>query len=655
MLDAFPARLFRGPLFRVDVWFAMGARRSPEGWAAWAFALGSAALTLYVIASAVLPTVSDWRVAINFLTGSLALCFLMIAPSPHADVRRVPWYDGALAVAAVALGGYFMLNAARIEGRIPFLDLMSRWDVIFGTALILLTLEMTRRVVGFAFALLTLDFIVYALLGHHLGGILTHARVPYRNFIDTEVLTDEGMLGLPLETAAKYAFLFVLFGEIMRFARSGAFFNDLATVIAGRRSGAPAKIAVISSGLYGAISGSTTLDVVTTGSISIPMMKRHGYGPNLAAAIELTASAGGAIMPPVMGSAAFIMAEYADIPYREVALAAVLPALLYYIAVYAQVHFQSVNQRLPRLREDEIPKLGPNLRKGAIFLAPTLMLILGLVAGFDAPHVAIAAGAFALLLASVRRDSRFDALMLLRTAADTVLRMMPIIAACAAAGLITTLITVTGLGPKFAEIAYVVTGDSMPWTLFIAAVFTMTLGMGMPIPAAYFLAAVLMAPVLQNLGLPEIATHMFLLCFAAMSAITPPTHAASYAAATIAGRGTNPLHISITAVRFALAAFVVPFAFAFSTTLLMIGSPWRIAIDFATAALGFILIAAACEGHPRLGTLWWERMLLGASGLFFVAPPLWGNWVGLILAALSMASVGWRNASTRPAGRPEKH
>jgi TRAP transporter 4TM/12TM fusion protein len=654
MLSAFPARRFRS-IFRVDVWFSSGARRAPEGWAAWAFALGSAALTVYVIASVLLPTVSPWRVAINFLTGSLALSFLMIAPLPRADARRVPWYDAVLAVAAVALGGYFMLAAPRIEARIPFLDLMTRWDVIFGTALVLLTVEMTRRVVGLAFALLTLAFVLYALLGHHLGGILSHGRIVYRNLIDTEVLTDEGMLGLPLETAAKYAFLFVLFGEIMRFARGGAFFCDLGTMIAGRRSGAPAKIAVLSSGMYGAISGSTSLDVVTTGSISIPMMKRHGYSPNLAAAIELTASAGGGMMPPVMGSAAFIMAEYADIPYREVALAAVLPAILYYVAVYAQVHFQSVNQHLPRLREDEIPKLGPNLRRGAMVLTPTLMLIAGLIAGFDASLVAIASGAFALLLASFRRDSRFDWLMLLRTGADTVLRMMPITAACAAAGLIMAIITVTGLGPKFAEVAYFVVGDNLPWALIITAVFTVVLGMGMPIPAAYILAAVLVAPILQNVGLPDIAAHMFLLCFAAMSAITPPTHAASYAAATIAGRGTNPLHISVTAVRFALAAFVMPFAFAFSTTLLMIGSPWRIALDFLTAAIGFVLIAAACEGHPRLGTERWERVLLAVAGLFFVAPPMWGNWVGAVLAAVSMASVAVRRAQLRAtAGRPEQ-
>ncbi|MGE5539946.1 MAG: TRAP transporter permease [Gemmatimonas sp.] len=637
---AFPARLFR-----VETWFSMAARRAPEGWPAWTFALGSAALTVYVIAAALLPTVSLWRVATSFLTGSLALSFLMIAPSSRADPRRVPWYDCALAVAAVVIGAYFMLAAARVEDRIPFLDLMSPWDILAGSALVLLTIEMTRRAVGLAFALLTVVVIVYVLLGHHIGGILGHPRIVFRNFIDGEALTDEGLLGLPLQTAAKYAFLFVLFAEIMRFARSGAFFVDLAALIAGRRRGAPAKIAVISSGLYGAISGSTTLDVVTTGAISIPAMRRHGYGANLAAAIELTASAGGAIMPPVMGSAAFIMAEYADIPYREVALAAVLPAILYYIAVYSQVHFHSVNRGVPRLREDEIPKLGPNLRKGGIFLVPTVALIVGVVLGFDASYVAIAATGLALAMASARRETRFGALSLLRACADTVLRMMPITAACAAAGLIVAGLTLTGFGLKFAAFAYGFTGDSMLWALAIAAALTVILGMGMPIPAAYIIGAALMSPILQNVGLPDIAAHMFLLCFAAMSAITPPTHAASYAAATIAGHGTNPLHISMTAVRLALAAFVVPFAFAISTTLLMIGEPWRIALDFVTAAIGFVLLAAACEGHPRLGVLWWERLLLAASGLFFVAPTLWSNPVGIALAALSIASVARRNAA----------
>lgn len=630
-------------LAKLGTWFSVGARRVPEDWTAWVIALSSAAITVYILLFAFGLEIDPWLLAVTFLAAFIALSFLMVGAWPTSDAHHLPWWDMVLAVAALGVGVYFGFASTWVHDRIPLMDALSIPDRIFGTALLLLMLEATRRVLGFGLMTLELLFTAYALWGQNVGGILSHGRITYSNLIDVTFFTSDGALGIPVTTAATYAFLFMLFGTILRFARGGAFFCDLASAIAGRWTGAPGKIAVISSGLYGTVAGSASLDIAATGTINIPMMKRHNYQPAVAGAIELTAAAGGTIMPPAMGSAAFVMMAYASLNYRELAAAAIMPALLYYVAVYAQVHFQSRNQRRQRLSEEEIPRLTMMLRKSSLFVVPIITLTAGLLAGFSPNRVAAFGIAVALVIAALKKATRFSGLDLLRAVSDTVLRMMPVTIACAAAGLLIAVINVTGLGPKFAELIYGLTGEDSFIALVIAAVLTTLFGMGMPTPAAYILAAVLMGPVLQNLGVSDIAANMFILCFAAMSAITPPMAAASYVAATIAH--SDPHRISLRAVRLALAAFVMPFAFVSSDTLLMIGEPWRIALDFVTAALGFVLLAAGLEGHRKLGSMWWERTLLAVGGLFLIAPPIWTNPVGLALIALSMASVWIRKLS----------
>jgi TRAP transporter 4TM/12TM fusion protein len=628
---------------KLGTWFSVGARRVPEGWASWIIALSSAALTLYVLLYAAGFDIDPWLLAATFLSASLALCFVMIGAGPTSDIRGLPWWDMVLTSAAIAVGAYCVYASGWVHSRIPLMDALGPWDIACAAALLLLLIEATRRVLGLAVMTIVLVFLAYALIGHRLGGTLSHGRIVYDDFLDAGIFTTDGMLGLPVVTAAKYAFLFMLFGTILRFARGGAFFCDLATAIAGRWTGAPAKIAVMSSGLYGTVAGSAALDVVATGANNIPMMKRHGYHPAQAGAIELTAAAGGSIMPPAMGSAAFVMMAYAGLAYRELAAAAILPALLYYVAVYAQVHFQSLNHNPDRLPEEEIPRLRTIAGRSALFVVPIVALTAGLLADFAPNRVAVFGIVTALFIATLRKATRLGWLDLLRATADTVLRMMPVTIACAAAGLLISVINVTGLGPKFAEVIYALTGENTFMALVIAAVLTTMFGMGMPTPAAYILAAVLMGPVLSNLGVPDLAGNMFLLCFAAMSSVTPPIAAASYIAAAIAH--SDALRISIRAVRFALAAFVMPFAFVASETLLMVGPPWRIALDFVTAGIGFVAIAAALETHPKLATAWWERLLLGAGGLFFVAPDVWTVVVGTGLAAASLVSVRLRAAS----------
>ncbi|MFQ5765208.1 MAG: TRAP transporter permease, partial [Rhodospirillales bacterium] len=382
-------------------------------------------------------------------------------------------------------------------------------------------------------------------------------------------------------------------------------FFEFAAALGGRRPGGPAKVAVVSSGLYGMISGSPTSDVVVTGSITIPIMRRLGYPRALAGAVEVAASTGGSLVPPVMGSAAFIMAEYTGIEYRDIVVAAVLPALLYYVSIYAQVHFRSLKMGLRSLDEDRIPRLGPTLRQGGLFFVPLAALTAGLLFGYTPTMVAVFGTVAVLAVAALRKKTRLGPSGLFKALAETSFRMVPVAGACAAAGLVIAGITMTGLAAKFAHVVYAITGAAVFPSLLIAAALTIVLGLGMPTPSAYILAAVLMGPLLANLGVPNMPAHLFLLYYAVMSAITPPVAVAAYAASSFAE--ANPLHIAALAVRLALAAFIVPFAFVYGPELLMIGSPWEILAAFITAGAGVVLLALAVEGYWKTAIPWWAR------------------------------------------------
>jgi TRAP transporter 4TM/12TM fusion protein len=332
------------------------------------------------------------------------------------------------------------------------MDPLDPTDEAVASLLLLMMLEAVRRVMGLGLLALVLAFVAYALFGQHLHGVLSHGPIAYVNFVDIVVFTPDGLLGLPVETAALYAVLFMLFGTVLRFAGSGAFFGDLAAAVAGRWIGAPAKIAVISSGLGGMVAGSASLDVATAGAVNIPAMKRHGYPASVAGAIELTAAAGGAIVPPAMGSAAFVMMAYADISYREVAAAALIPAILYYVAVYAQVHFHSVRDVPHRLRDEEIPSLGGVIARSGPYVIPVAVVIAGLVAGFAPNLIAAIGAATALAVTALQASTRLGGRDLLKCCAETTVRMLPVAVACAAAGLIVAIISTTGLASKFAEV-----------------------------------------------------------------------------------------------------------------------------------------------------------------------------------------------------------
>jgi TRAP transporter 4TM/12TM fusion protein len=365
-------------------------------------------------------------------------------------------------------------------------------------------------------------------------------------------------------------------------------------------------------------------------------MKRLGYSGAVAGAVEASASTGGSLMPPVMGSAAFLMAEYTGIEYREIAVAALLPALLYYICIYAQVHFRAVRLRLAGLDPAGIPTFGAALKQGSVFFVPLLVLTVSLLYGYTATMVAIFGAVAVIVVSWFRRDTRLGPVDLWNALAETTFRMVPVAGATAAAGLVIAGITMTGLAAKFAHVVYAITEANQFWTLVVGAALTIVLGCGMPTPSAYILAAVLMGPLMAQLAIDTLAGHMFLLYFAVMSAITPPVAVAAYAAASIAE--DNPMTIAAHAVKLALAAFVVPFVFVFGPELLWRGPLWRTAITFVTAAIALVLLAAAIERYAKWSDAWWSRVLLAAGALGMISPDLWITAIGAGMAAVAIAA-----------------
>ena len=354
----------RNILLDPGTWFSVGCRRRPTGWLGHVIPPFAFVVAVYVTVAATYIIIDPWVLTAVFLSGMMALAFLTVGAGANSDTERVPWFDIVLSVLALASGTYFVLISDSEVQRISLLFPLDNLHLLFGTIICLLTIELTRRTTGLGLTLVVLVFVAYNFFGHNIGGVLGHGYIDANHFLDIMVYTTDGIMGLPARVAATYAFMFVMFGTFLYYAKGSDFFYDFAAAISGRQVGGPAKVAVVSSGLYGMISGSPTSDVVTTGAITIPMMKRLGYKPAVAGAIEVAASTGGSVMPPVMGSAAFIMAEYTGIEYVDIAKAALLPALLYYVGVFSQVHFRAYRLGLGGLSKDQIPKFAHDAPQG---------------------------------------------------------------------------------------------------------------------------------------------------------------------------------------------------------------------------------------------------------------------------------------------------
>ena len=615
----------------LSVAFDTGNRRQLSGLPGRLAQFLGASISLWVLYSATLSRLDVLSITISFYSAMLAISFLYIAPTKKVETtpRQIDW---CLSITALVVGSYFLWHADLIAQRITLFDPLTLYDSCAAITIILLTIEAMRRSVGLGLTVIVLLFISYNLFGHIIPGAFGHGYIELSHFLDVSIFTTDGLFGVPLRVAGTYAFLFVLFGSALERCRGSEFFFDLASALTGRSAGGPAKIAVISSGLYGTISGSPTSDVVTTGAITIPIMKRLGYRASFAGAVEVAASTGGSLLPPVMGAAAFIMAEYTGIPYRDIALAAIIPAILFYLPIYLQVHLRAVKTGLKGLRADEIPNLFTTLSNGWLFIVPLIAISWSLLDGYTPAYSAVYGLIAVFVVSMFKSATRLNPKVIYEILAVAAKRMIPVVGACAAAGLVIGGITMTGLASKFSYLVFAIAGDNLYLSVCVAAAVTLLLGLGMPTPSAYILAAVLISPVLYELGLPTLPSQMFLFYFAVMSALTPPVAVAAYAASAIAN--ANPLEIAVNAVKISVGAFVVPFAFLFNNALLLDGAKTEIIFSFIFASFGICCLAIAVEAYIVRPLKPWIVLILAGSGLLMLVP-VWQ----VVVCAAAMASL----------------
>ena len=579
-----------------------------------------------------------------FIAITFPIAFLTTSANPTR--ARLAWTDVALAAISLAVALYYIVLNDRFLNWSRGFSQPSTSDVIAGFTLLALVIELCRRSVGWGLTLLVIVLLVFTVCGHWMPGPLRHDNfgVPY--FIEMMTIMENGIFGAPLEVAATYAFLFVLFGSFYEKSGGGQLFFELASAVTGRMRGGAAKACVTASGLYGSISGSPTADVATTGPLTIPIMKRMGIPAARAGAIEATASCGGAMLPPVMGAVAFIMSDLTNIPYASIAWASVLPALLYYLSIYLLVHNEAVRNNEAPLPEDQIVPLSKALAHGWRHLLPIGALILLLVAGYTPVYVAAGATAAVIVLSWFHRPTAIGPRRFVECCTDTIAQLVPLVGAVAAAGAVIGAIEISALAGKFTLLINMIAGGYLIPTLLLSALFLVLLGMGMPTPAVYIMGAALLAPVLRGVfNLPEMQLHLFMLYFACLSAVTPPVAVANFAAGAIAG--VNPMALGPYAVKLAIGGFILPFYFLFNPGLNMEGGPLYI-IECVVFAIVMVTFASfAMQGFLGLRRIAWPlRLLLFACAVATVSPRFDITLAATIVGGAALAFVQLRG---RPA------
>ncbi|MDZ7781278.1 MAG: TRAP transporter permease [Gemmatimonadota bacterium] len=498
-------------------------------------------------------------------------------------------------------------------------------DLAFGALLVVLVLELTRRATGWGLVTVCLLALGYSAAGPYLPGMLAHRGYPATRVVEHLYLSTEGIWGIPLGVSADFVYLFVLFGAVLDVAGGGALLIALANKIAGRTRGGPAKTAAVASALMGSLSGSAVANVVTTGTFTIPLMKRAGFRPFFAGAIESAASTGGQLMPPVMGAGAFILATWTNVPYLEVALAAVIPALLYYGALLAAIHFRAARMGIEPDRELNSERVVDRLH----LLLPLAIIVLLLGMGRSPMRAAFWGVASALIMAILRpatRPSKGEMIEIMERAGRGAVQVA---AACAAAGIVVGVASLTGIGLRMSELIITLSGGHLLPALVLTALGSVVLGMGLPTTAAYVVLAALGAPALVELGVPILAAHMFIFYFGCISNVTPPVSLAAFAAAGIAG--SPPIRTAFTAAGLAGAGFIVPFMFVYGPEILLIGEPVDIVHAVVTASVGVLLLATSVVGYARRPLAWWERIISFGGAISLVYPHLLTDGVGLVV------------------------
>lgn len=566
-----------------------------------------------------------------FLAFVTSLIFLAYKPAKTWS-NEIALYDIALALLATVPYIYFIWDFSNILLRTAS---PNNTDILMMTIALVTILEACRRTIGLALPVISVLFILYTFYGNHLSGIWVHRGFSVSRFTSIMYMTDNGIFGPITRVAATLVFMFILFGAFLEKSKAGEIMTQMALALVGRYSGGPAKVAVVGSGLVSLVSPSAASNVATTGHITIPLMKKMGYKPHFAAAVEAAASSGGTFTPPIMGAAAFIIAEVLQIPYARVVRAAILPAFLYYVAVFLAVHFEAKRLNLGGSPQSQLPVLKEVLGRGFHVLLPLMLLMALIFMNYPVVHAAFISTVALAVMACMRAYTRMKIRDFFDALSNGALKSLDASAACACAGIVIGTINLTGLGVRFSQLTLQLAGNSLFWALLATMIMVIVLGMGLPATAAYVIGAAVAGPTLIGLGIPPLVAHLFIFYFSVLSSITPPVPLAAYIAAGIAD--TSPLKTSFTACYIGLPVFILPFMFVESPALLLDGPALDVLRVVITSIIGVLGITLGTIGFYKVKIPIWQRIIAFCSGLLLINPELTTAVAGIAGLAIVIA------------------
>ena len=604
-----------------------------------------------------LPTLQQRALHVSI---GLALIFLIYPTFKNQDRSKVAIYDWLLFILAFASAGYLIVQYDAImteRGGIP-----NTADIVFSIMTVILVLEAARRVTGWILPVLALGFLIYPFISHNSWIPRQMMTRPYDlgDIFGQMYLKTEGLFSTAIGSSVQFIFLFILFGAFLAKSGMGQLFNDLALALAGHRQGGPAKVSVISSGFMGSINGAAVANVVGTGAFTIPLMKKVGYSKNFAGAVEASASIGGQILPPIMGAAAFIMAETTGVSYGTIALAALIPAVLYFLGVIMQVHFRAGRDNLRGIPKADLPLVKEVLKARGHLLLPIVFLVYLLYAGVPIGQTAFYTIVATVVVAALRKETRMGFKDILAALDSGARQSLSVMVACAVVGIIIGVVSLTSFGNVMTSSIASLGAGSLFLTLFFTMIASMILGMGLPSIPAYIITATMAAPALAEFDVPILVAHMFVFYFGIFANITPPVALAAFAGAGISGG--DPMKTGFAALKLALAGFIIPYLFVYNPAMLMIdttdvavnakefpmASVSSIIIITITAIIGIIALSAAAEGFFKTKLNWILRIILGIGAICMIIPETYTDIVGLVIvfAILGYDLVRSRNNNT---------
>ncbi|RST71518.1 TRAP transporter permease [Siminovitchia acidinfaciens] len=603
--------------------------RTSIGRWAWVVTFLGVSLTIFHLYTGYFGTLPSQKQGAIHLGTALGIIYLLFPAKKgaHRIQKKIPWYDVLLAFTAmyVTYHKIFFFDSilkSRITG-------YSTMDIIIAIIGILLVLEATRRTVGVPIVIVASVTILYAIFGKHIPTtILSHPGFTVDRIAPNLWYQESGVFGTPIQISAKFIFLFLFFGVMLVHTKIGQFFNDLAFSLTGRFTGGTAKTAVVASALQGMVSGSSVGNTVASGSFTIPMMKKSGFTPEFAGATEASASTGGQIMPPIMGAAAFIMMEYLGVPYSTIMLAAMIPAVLYFSGIFIGTHFEAKRLKIFGLPKSQLPVFKELMLRNGFMLLPVVVMIGTILSGFTPQRAALLGIIAVFIVSMIRKDTRLSIRKIFEVLEQGARVALPVIAAVATAGIIAGVVSMTGLGAKFASGIIALSSGYLILALFFTMVACIILGMGLPTTANYVVTATVAAPALINeFGLAPIAVHMFVFYFGIVADITPPVCLAAYAGAGIAR--ANPFKTGVIAVKLAIAAFIVPYIFIYNPILVLVDvTPLALISAIATSLIGMAGVSSAVVGFYARSSYMWERIALFAGGIMMIFPETISDFVG---------------------------